>query len=417
MVARKRFPRLSAQPLPPSARFSMQFSTYKGVVALLGLSSSVAAAPSKRFDSGSATDAFADLQSQALHALGLGDVALDTLSPQERVSCHLGNAYVRKDWKWLSGQEKTAYINAVLCLQKEPSKADPSFAPGARTRYDDFVAVHLNQTLSIHGTGNFLTWHRYFVWAYENALRQECGYSGSQPYWNWFEGSDFANSPLFDGSATSMSGDGSFVAHNGSLGGDTGSIYIPSGNGGGCLKDGPFKDMTINLGPVSPGMDGMKPGPDGGRGYNPRCLLRDLSAYAVDTLMTLSNLANVTIGSASHSVLAFQNELQGRFGDNFLGMHAAGHFTMGGEGSDFFTSPNDPVFFLHHSMVDHLYFIWQALHPHQARDIAGTITIFNKPPSRDTLKSDILNVGTLAPSITIGDALSTFGGPFCYFYI
>lgn len=25
-------------------------------------------------------------------------------------------------------------------------------APGAKTRYDDFVATHINQTLSIHGT-------------------------------------------------------------------------------------------------------------------------------------------------------------------------------------------------------------------------------------------------------------------------
>lgn len=34
----------------------------------------------------------------------------------------------------------------------KPSKADPSFAPGSRSRYDDFVAVHINQTLTIHGT-------------------------------------------------------------------------------------------------------------------------------------------------------------------------------------------------------------------------------------------------------------------------
>lgn len=68
-------------------------------------------------------------------------------------------------------------------------------------------------------------------------------------------------------------------------------------------------------------------------------------------------------------------------------------------------------------MVDNLYFIWQALHPAQARDIAGTITIFNQPPSRDTLKTDVLNIGSLGPDVTIGDALSTFGGPFCYFYV
>jgi tyrosinase len=60
-------------------------------------------------------------------------------------------------------------------------------------------------------------------------------------YWDWLDGSDFASSPIFDGSETSMSGDGAYVAHNGSLGGSN-NIYLPSGNGGGCLKDGPFKE-------------------------------------------------------------------------------------------------------------------------------------------------------------------------------
>lgn len=52
----------------------------------------------------------------------------------------------------LADGEKSSYINAVLCLAKAPSKLDASKYPGAKTRYDDFVAVHLNQTLSIHGT-------------------------------------------------------------------------------------------------------------------------------------------------------------------------------------------------------------------------------------------------------------------------
>jgi hypothetical protein len=39
----------------------------------------------------------------------------------------------------------------------------------------------VNQTMNIHGNGLFLTWHRYFVWAYEQALRNECGYKGYQP--------------------------------------------------------------------------------------------------------------------------------------------------------------------------------------------------------------------------------------------
>lgn len=175
---------------------------------------------------------------------------------------------------------------------------------------------------------------------------------------------------------------------------------------------------TVNLGPVSPGMDGMVASPTGPLGYNPRCLKRDFSKYPVDTWMTLSNLLNITMGSASTSILKFQNELQGRFGDGFLGIHAAGHFTMGGDASDLFSSPNDPIFFLHHSMLDHIYWIWQALHPNQANTIAGTITILNTPPSRDALVTDPLNMGVNAPEITIADALNTLGGKsFCYYYL
>ncbi|CAH0043243.1 unnamed protein product [Clonostachys rhizophaga] len=380
------------------------------ILGLAGLSRLVVATEDQN-----ATDTLVDLNSQAIDALQ--EAADDTQTTKRANGCSLSNASVRRDWKYLSSNEKKDYINAVLCLTKQPSKADPAFAPGARTRYDDFVAVHINQTLSIHGTGNFLTWHRYFTWAYETALRNECGYKGAQPYWNWFDGSDFKSSPLFDGSDTSMSGDGSYVQHDGALSG-LNNIYIPSGNGGGCLKDGPFKGLQVNLGPVSPGMAGMTASPTGPMGYNPRCLRRDLSSYPVNTWFTARNLFNVTLGAASGSIAAFQNELQGRFGDQFLGMHAAGHFTMGGDSADLFSSPNDPIFFLHHAMVDRLYWLWQALHPRVAKDIFGTITILNMPPSRDALKTDILNLGVLAPSINIADALDTLGNsPFCYIYL
>jgi len=103
--------------------------------------------------------------------------------------------------KTFSKEDKKTYIAAVKCLQSKPSIADPSFAPGARTRYDDFVAVHINQTLSIHGTvsthqsimvhvkrkrltldkGNFLTWHRWYLYSFEQALKNECRYKGDQP--------------------------------------------------------------------------------------------------------------------------------------------------------------------------------------------------------------------------------------------
>ncbi len=159
-------------------------------------------------------------------------------------------------------------------------------------------------------------------------------------------------------------------------------------------------------------MDGLAASPTGPLGYNPRCLKRDFTKFAVDTWMTGANLLNLTLGDASSSILKFQNELQGRFGDQFLGMHAAGHFTIGGDGTDLFASPNDPLFFLHHSMLDHLYWIWQALHLDQASNIAGTITILNMPPSRDALVTDPLDMGVNAAQIVISDAQHSWRKPF-----
>ena len=53
------------------------------------------------------------------------------------------------------------------------------------------------------------------------------------------------------------------------------TLPIPAGVGGGFVKTGPFANMSVNLGPVG-GLDGVAPGPDGGLGYNPRGLKRDV---------------------------------------------------------------------------------------------------------------------------------------------
>jgi hypothetical protein len=52
----------------------------------------------------------------------------------------------------LSSSEKKNYITAVQCLSKKPGKTPAALAAGVKNRYDDFVATHINQTLSIHGT-------------------------------------------------------------------------------------------------------------------------------------------------------------------------------------------------------------------------------------------------------------------------
>ncbi|KAK1566059.1 uncharacterized protein LY79DRAFT_529483 [Colletotrichum navitas] len=360
-------------------------------------------------------DELSEVQAEAMKAL---QAAETNGTFGKRGDCNLSSARVRRDWNSLSGAERKAYTSAVNCLRAKPSKLRATLAPGARNRYDDFVAVHINQTQTIHATGNFLTWHRYFIWAYENALRQECGYDGYQPYWNWLAYRDApSKSPMFDGSETSLSGDGVFKAHNGTLAG-RGFVYIPSGAGGGCVTKGPFANMTVHLGPVVPGMDGLTANPGGPLAYNPRCLSRDISDWASQRWMTPVNLLNLTVGAASANITTFQDELQGRFSEGFLGTHSSGHMISNGEGTDFYSSTNEPMFYLHHAMIDKLYWIWQALHLGEAFTIAGTITSRNDPPSRDARLDDIVIQEPHEPNRPISDLLSTIGGsPFCYIYI
>ncbi|CAN9157612.1 unnamed protein product [Alternaria alternata] len=359
-------------------------------------------------------DLLQDLQDQALATLKEAETN-GTL--ERRAGCNILNAPVRRNWDFMSAKERKAYSTAVKCMYTSPSKSDPTLVPGARTRYDDFVGQHINQTRTIHGTGNFLSWHRYFVHSFENALREECGYTGYQPYWNWFSyQDDLSKSPVFDGSATSMGGDGYYVKHNGSTGGG-GRIYLPSGNGGGCIKSGPFKNVQLNLGPVSPTMAGANKSASA-LAWNPRCAKRDLTNFASKTWFTFENLYNITLGAASKDISSFQNELQGRFTDGFLGLHASGHFAIGGDSGDLYSSVNDPVFFMHHAMLDRVWWIWQALHLDQAKSVEGSRSMLDPNGPRTTLDDAIETNWLNTPDVKISDVMSTLSGePLCYIYL
>ena len=297
--------------------------------------------------------------------------------------------------------ERKKYIAAVQCLGKLEAKTPLAEAPGVRRRYDDFVATHIQQTFSVHNTGNFLGWHRFLTWTYEQTLRNECGYDGYQPYYNWPKwAADPASSPALDGSDTSMSGNGELgCTEQEGYGIPTNvdpSILIPHGEGGGCLKDGPFKDFGMNLGPVFSGLTCTPPNPYSnfsdpeqlpflGLGYNPRCLKRDISPW---TSSQWTNDAQVVSLLECKSIYCFWANMQGgvpAFVNNFMGVHTAGHFTIGGDpGSDFVASNGDPWFYLHHAQIDRVWWMWQNQQPYSRTNaLYGTITLANSPPSRN----------------------------------
>ncbi|KAK2754555.1 hypothetical protein FQN54_006956 [Arachnomyces sp. PD_36] len=353
--------------------------------------------------------------------------------------CSAKDLAIRREWRTLSKPERRDYIDAVLCLQEKPSRfsmrPDAENFPGVKSRFDDFVAVHINMTMTIHYTANFLSWHRYFNWLYETALRDECGYSGYQPfvppyspiqwfylmilrYWEWsLDADDPRLSPIFDGSEYSMSGNGEYdPSFTGIVLGGNGIPYVPlppGGSGGGCVYDGPFADMEVNLGPLA--VYNVTPVEDLYT-YNPRCLKRDLNPYVMRRWSTWSNLTDLF---HTEDIDAFQNVMQGYRDSGEWGVHGGGHYGVGGDPEgDFIVSPGDPIFYLHHAQIDRVWWIWQMQDPENREyAISGTRTLMNIPPSANGTLDDLLEVGVLAEARTMRELMSTIDGPLCYAYL
>ncbi|KAI1865425.1 uncharacterized protein JN550_008473 [Neoarthrinium moseri] len=216
----------------------------------------------------------------------------------------------RVPWTSLTKEEKKSYIQADLCLMKAPSKLG---IPGAVTRWDDIQWPHVVQTASVHFVGAFLPFHRYYMTAHERLIRDECGYTGRYPYWD--EPADIgklAQSELW--SDEYFGGDG------------TGP--------GGCIETGPFANLTLRWTQDKRSV--------------PHCLVRRFNELA----LTLASNASRERCNALDNFVDAWNCLE-------AGPHGSGHGAVGGLMSDPTLSPGDPIFYLHHSWLDKLWWEWQ----------------------------------------------------------
>jgi tyrosinase len=377
-----------------------------------------------------------------------GRVQLDVLLAESK-TCTKDRLMIRREWGDVPADERRAYIAAVLCLMESPSKLDPEQYPGAKARYDDFVAVHINQTLAIHNTvslvchfagrqsfvvtcelGKFLVVASilhlgvrkcppYRMWIQRNATGTSCLVQGAgretpltpMQYWDWGKwAEDPESSPIFDGSDTSLGGNGERINHGP-------QTFAPAGNGGGCVLTGPFKNMTVRLGPVSPDCDPPPPSNprDDGFGYNPRCLRRDLSNYLPMTYGTTDLI--VALITNNTDILSFQWEMEAMPPHGTMGVHGMGHFTISGDpAGDFYSAAGDPAFFVHHSMIDRTWTIWQN------QDLDNRLMAMEGPTQMlggggHQSLDDIVDLGVLVErNYRIRDLMSTVDGPFCYAY-
>lgn len=132
-----------------------------------------------------------------IHTLSLADISemvanqTDAPTPQPEFSTFAAAATcsstrTRMEWHDSSDQTKQNYVDAVKCMLSKPSAGN---YPGAKNRYEDFVQVHQTVTDNVHNNRKFIVWHRAFLWAFEQTMRDECGFNDNIP---WFDETKFA---------------------------------------------------------------------------------------------------------------------------------------------------------------------------------------------------------------------------------
>ena len=197
----------------------------------------------------------------------------------------------------MSIEERKTYLDAVVTV---------STSPIYKPCYDALIAEH--RALfhgGIHERQLFLPWHRWYILALENLLRQVyCNVT--VPYWNWsLEPTTWQHSQIWDP-------DHGF-----------------GGNGNPCVEGGRFGYPEWRVTP-SAGSD---------------CLMRGFRANVPDTAFVEM--------IQSHSVSSF-----GTWHDRLNDLHGTVHCRIGRDmcSQD---SANDPIFFLHHCFIDKLWADWQ----------------------------------------------------------
>lgn len=249
----------------------------------------------------------------------------------------------------------------------------------------------------VHFVASFLPWHRWFVHIYENALQTSCNFTGAMPYWDWTQDAGhLPSSPLLSNSTTTGFGG------NGAGGG----FVSPSRPNPltSCVQDGAFSQDSFTVAYYQ----GTSRAHCLNRGFNDGfdsdpAKIANMSAY----YYTPEYIQNMTEDNGTTNFTTFWDALEN-------GPHGAIHNVLGGDMIPG-TSPNDPLFFLHHGQVDRLWWQWQQVAP-EVRNTEFTGNRYQNDDETIALISDELEFMGLGTNVTVGDVMTTQNSLLCYTY-
>ncbi|KAF5871960.1 putative gmc oxidoreductase protein [Botrytis fragariae] len=267
---------------------------------------------------------------------------------QNRERC--SNPSTRREWRSFSAAEKASYLDAVQCLRETPSRLHSDYS-----LYDDFPWVHTN-------IGN------YFSLKAKNIDIYLCC-----SYWDWsLDWENITNSPVWD-NELGFGGNG-----------DPNSEVIDSRGIGQCVVDGPFALLSV---------------PYIGSKHSRHCLSRSFNTtdsseslkikpYVLNQLMDTDDYEKFNLGLENTAHNSIPHMIRGDF--------------------SMFTAPYDPVFFLHHTQLDRLWWLWQQ------KDIQSRLYQYRGAAAFKSLEKasvkDLLLMGELIADIEVKDILDTESG-------
>jgi tyrosinase len=282
--------------------------------------------------------------------------------------------YTRKNHLALTGPERKRFVDAVLALKRSGV-------------YDQLVKDHRTAMppMSMGGGGGmkmgkmahqspwFLPWHRQFLLRFEGELRK-VNSRVTLPYWDWMRDRG-KSSALWN--EDFMGGDGEGPKSHV----ETGPFAFAAGH---------WK-LTVQS-----------------QGVRDPALRRSFGSGA--RLPTRAKIEN-TLRRTPYDGAPWADMMRSRMGSAFRPrlehvVHDPVHGWVGGT-MQLATSPNDPVFFLHHANVDRLWAVWVAHHPSEKRylpEAAGTRWDADKSmPVLPTKPSAVLNHHSLGYHYDVED--------------
>jgi tyrosinase len=260
---------------------------------------------------------------------------------------------IRENANKLCAEKREQYVNAVIKLKTEGN-------PNTGRNYDTYVSLHQASIFSIefwtqgsspfwsysHGTPAFLPWHRVFLHLFEKDLQEVSGDSDlAIPYWD-ISACD-AHSSIWTEDFLGGSGNpnNEYIVETGAFAYNTGNWPLRVRN---LMVE---KDDKLRRA-LGVGIKGSFP--------------------SVQLVHKILNLTPYDIAPYEETNPSNQNMLRRQMEGGVI--HGIGHNWVGGarevNGSpeaigsmaNVRTSPNDPVFFLHHCNIDRLWDKWQRLH-------------------------------------------------------